>query len=48
MCDNLESIIYYIVDLFCIGNRYVILFVSLFINCLPHHYICLVGIYVTT
>jgi hypothetical protein len=54
MCGNLESIIYFIVDSFCIGNRYVmvtyyvILFVSLLINYLPHYYFCLVGMHVTT
>jgi hypothetical protein len=54
MCGNLESIIYCIVDSFCIGNRYVMvtyyvtLFVSLLINYLPHHYFYLVGMHVTT
>jgi hypothetical protein len=54
MSDNLESIIYCIVDSFCIENRYVmvtyyvILFASLFINYLPHHQFCLVDIHVTT
>jgi hypothetical protein len=54
MCGNLKNIIYYIIDSFCIENRYMIityyvtLFVSFLINYLPHHNICLVGIHITT
>jgi hypothetical protein len=57
MCDKLESIIYYIVDSFFIRRRYVMYvmvtyyvtqFTSLFINYLPRHYFCLVGLHITT
>jgi hypothetical protein len=54
MCGNIDVFIYYFVDSFCIGKRYVmvtyyvILFASLFINYLLHHHFCLCGIYVTT
>ena len=50
----LDVFIYYFVDSFCIGKRYVMvtyyvtLFASLLINYLPPHHFCLCGIYVTT
>jgi hypothetical protein len=45
--NNLEGIIYYIIDLIVI--YYVtILFVFLFINNLPYHYFYLVGIHIIT
>jgi hypothetical protein len=54
MCSNIETIIYCFIDSLCIGNRYgmvtyyVIPFVSLLLNYMPHHILCLGGMYVTT
>jgi hypothetical protein len=55
MCSNIETIIYYFIDLLCIGNRYVMVtyyvipFVSLLLNYMsPLIFFCLSGMHVTT
>jgi hypothetical protein len=53
MCSNIEIIIYCFIDSLCIENRYMMvtyyitLFVSLLLNYMPYHILCICGMHVT-